>query len=415
MKLSLLNHASKRVVVVGGGSAGISTAARLSKSSDIDVTLVDGSKKHYYQPIWTLVGGGLYNFSDSERTMRSVIPKNVNHVDSNVRAFFPDQNKIETENGELNYDALVIATGIELAFDQIEGAQDALENDPRCVSNYSPVFVNNTYPAIQSFTGGNAVFTQPPQPFKCAGAPQKIMWIANDIWTEKKINANIEMHTAAPSIFGVAKYANELNKLVKARNVNLNTESNWCGIDHTKSEAYFKQMKDGTILTVPYDFIHVTPPQRPISVLREAGDDLTVGGFVAVNKNTMQHDKYSNIFSLGDCSNIPTSRTAAAIAAQHKIVAENIQKFFKNQSLNNSYNGYTSCPLVTSRNTVMLAEFDYDGKPQETFFFDQGKNRKSMFLLKKHFFTKAYWEYMLNGKWGGPGPFRPITNPLNTA
>ena len=119
--------------------------------------------------------------------MQSVIPKNVSHVDANVRAFFPDQNKIETENGEINYDALVIATGIELAFDQIEGAQDALDNDPRCVSNYSPVYVNNTYPAIQSFTGGNAVFTQPPQPFKCAGAPQKIMWIANDIWTEKKI------------------------------------------------------------------------------------------------------------------------------------------------------------------------------------------------------------------------------------
>ena len=169
--------------------------------------------------------------------MQSVIPKNVSHVDANVRAFFPDQNKIETENGEINYDALVIATGIELAFDQIEGAKDALDNDPRCVSNYSPVYVNNTYPAIQSFTGGNAVFTQPPQPFKCAGAPQKIMWIANDIWTEKKINANIQMHTAAPSIFGVAKYANELNKLIKARNINLTTESNWCGIDHTKSKG----------------------------------------------------------------------------------------------------------------------------------------------------------------------------------
>ena len=230
-----------------------------------------------------------------------------------------------------------------------------MENDPKVCSNYSPKYVKKTFPAIQSFPqSGNAIFTQPPQPFKCAGAPQKIMWIAHDIWNNENKSPNIIFNSAAPGIFGAPKYAKELMKLVNSRNIEFSKETNLTAVDPIKGnfkmniqifnrisgEAHFVKA-DGTLSIENYDFLHVTPPQRPVKALREDCNDITVGGFVNVDKYSMQHIKFDNIFSLGDCSNIPTSKTAAAVAAQHSIVAKNITNILNGKPLDSSYNGYT--------------------------------------------------------------------------
>jgi len=397
-----------QIVVVGAGAAGLATAARLARHATCRVKLVDAAETHFYQPIWTLVGGGLYPFEASAKSMASLIPSGIEHVKSNLSGIEPNESRITLDSGEqLSYDVLVMATGLELAYDAVDGLEVALSEDARVCSNYSPVYVKKTYPAIDAFTGGQALFTQPPMPFKCAGAPQKIMWIAEDEWRERGIKPSIHFNTATPAIFGVPKYAAELMKLAVARGVNVSTGSNLTAVDHVNSKAYFA---DGQELD--YDFLHVTPPQRPIAPLR-ADTSITDGaGWVTVNNHSMQHTQHDNIFALGDCSSLPTSKTAAAVAAQNVIVAKNVISHLTGQQLDKSYEGYTSCPLVTSKSTVMLAEFGYDGKVMESFHFDQAQNRRSMFQLKKHFFTHAYWHLMLTGKWSGPGPFRPFTNPL---
>merc|ERR1712227_572831 len=255
-----------RIIVVGGGAAGLATAARLARSATAKVKVIDAADKHYYQPIWTLVGGGLYNFADSEKLMSSVIPKGVEHIKANLAGVRPESNEIELENGEsVSYDALVLATGLELGFDAVEGLQTALDNDDRVCSNYSPKYVHKTYPAISNFQSGQkAVFTQPPMPFKCAGAPQKIMWIARDEWAQKGIQGDIFFNTATPAIFGVPKYANELMKLVQEHSINFSSGSNLISVNHEDSIATFSDGKE-----LKYDLLHVTPPQRPIKPLRE--------------------------------------------------------------------------------------------------------------------------------------------------
>ncbi len=391
---------SPKILIVGGGTAGMSVAARLSQIvSKPDITIIDPSEVHYYQPLFTLVGAGIGKLSDTARSMQSLIPRGARWVRASVAEFEPQANRLQTDNGETwAYDFLVVCPGIQLDWKKVCGLENQVGRSSIC-SNYSVDNVEYTWDAIQKFKGGNAIFTFPNTPVKCAGAPQKIMYLAEHYWRKKKLRdqTNIYFMSAAGSIFGVKKYADTLETIVQKRGIHTQFRTLLESVDKEKKHASFKNLDSGTSEDISFDFIHVVPPMSAPDFVKNS-PLANCDGWVDVDKYTLQHTAFSNIFALGDASSLPTSKTGAAIRRQAPIVVDHILALSEGRELTRRYNGYTSCPLVTGYGRLVLAEFDYDGNPAETFPFDQSKERRSMYLLKKHFLPKMYWHGMMRGR-----------------
>ncbi|XP_067827306.1 sulfide:quinone oxidoreductase, mitochondrial [Heptranchias perlo] len=399
------------VLVVGGGTGGITMSARMKREVGAgNVAVIEPSEKHYYQPMWTLVGAGAKPLNRSSRSTASVIPSGVTWIKSRVQEFDPDKNLVRTDDGkEISYKYLIVALGLQLQYNKIKGLPDAF-NGPKIGSNYSVNFVEKTWRALQDFQEGNAIFTFPNTPVKCAGAPQKIMYLSEHYFrkTGKRPKANIIYNTSLPVIFGVKKYADVLLEIVKARNIDVNYRLNLIEVRSDKQEAVFEKLDHpGETTTFQYEMLHVTPPMGPHDVIQKSAL-VDAEGWVDVDKENLQHKKYSNVFGIGDCTNLPTSRTAAAIAAQSAILSKTISMVMKNKKPTHKYDGYTSCPLVTGYNKCVLAEFDYNAEPLETFPFDQGKERRTMFHMKADIMPPLYWQALLKGFWGGPGVVRKL-------
>ncbi|XP_036592753.1 sulfide:quinone oxidoreductase, mitochondrial [Trichosurus vulpecula] len=396
-------------LVLGGGSGGITMSSRIKKKVGAEhIAIVESSEKHYYQPLWTLVGAGAKKLSSSSRPTARVIPSGVEWIKSRVRELDPDKNCIRIDNGkEIAYKYLIIALGIKLEFEKIKGLPEGFRY-PKIGSNYSVGTVEKTWKALQDFKEGNAIFTFPNTPVKCAGAPQKIMYLSEAYMrkTGKRDDANIIFNTSLGAIFGVKKYADALEEIIKARNLHVNYRQNLIEVRPEKYEAVFENLDNpGMTKVVSYEMLHVTPPMGPPDVVRES-PVADAAGWVDVNKETLQHKKYPNIFGIGDCTNLPTSKTAAAVAAQSGVLDRTISLVMKNKEPVNKYDGYTSCPLVTNYNRVILAEFDYSAQPLETFPFDQSKERLSMYLMKADMMPFLYWNGLLKGYWDGPARLR---------
>lgn len=388
------------VLIVGGGTAGISVAARLCNLPDPPkVTIVEPSSKHYYQPIWTLVGGGVFPKEISERDEASLIPDGADWVQDAVASFDPDNNTVTTASGEhLTYDSLVVAAGIKVDWDAVDGLKENVGKHGIC-SNYSYDTVDSTWENIQGFQGGRAIFTFPATPIKCAGAPQKIMWLAEHAFERAGVRAKSEViyASATAGIFGIPRYAKALGKLVEERDITTHYRHNLVALRPDARQAVFRHLDTDAEVVLDYDMIHVTPPQCAPDFIRSsplASD----AGWVDVDKHTMQHVRYPNVFSLGDCSSLPCSKTGAAIRKQAPALVDNLAAFIHNKPLPSSYDGYASCPLVTGYGRLILAEFGYNGKIMETFPFNQARERYSMFALKAYGLPQMYWHGMLQGR-----------------
>ncbi|XP_067091568.1 sulfide:quinone oxidoreductase, mitochondrial isoform X2 [Osmerus mordax] len=399
------------MLVLGGGSAGITMGARMKRKFGAkNVAIVEPSEMHYYQPIWTLVGAGAKTLDSSGRTTASVMPSGVKWVKSSVQEISPDTNTVRTDNGvEITYEYLIVALGLELHFDKIKGLPEGFEYS-KIGSNYSVKTVEKTWNALQNFKEGNAIFSFPNTPVKCAGAPQKIMYLTDAYLrkTGRRANATVIYNTSLPVLFGIKKYADTLWEIVKKRDLQVNLRQNLIEVRADKQEAVFENLdKPGETKVFEYEMLHVTPPMGPTAVLK--GSLLSdASGWLDVDKDNLQHKKYPNVFGIGDCTNLPTAKTGAAVAAQSSVLDRTITKVLKKEKPDKKYDGYTSCPLVTSYNTVVLAEFDYNGQPLETFPIDQSKERRIMYHMKADVMPHLYWHGLLKGWWGGPGPYRKI-------
>lgn len=388
----------KKVVVVGGGSAGITVASRLSKISKFDITIVDPAKEHYYQPAWTLVGGGDSKMEDTVRSMTDVIPEGVKFINEAVQSFYPDDNKIQTASSDIIYDYLIVAPGIQIDWDKIVGLKETLGKNG-VTSNYNKDTVEKTWEFLQEVQEGNAIFTFPNTPIKCAGAPQKIMYLAEEHFRNRGVRNNIKVEfvSAGGGIFGVQKYKTALEKVISDRKIATDYRLNLIKVDGDKKIATFKHEDSGELVEKQFSFLHVSPPMSSPDFIK-LSPLANEAGWVDVHKNTLQHNKYSNVFSLGDASSLPTSKTGAAIRKESPVLIANLLSFDKGEPLTASYDGYTSCPLVTGYGKLILAEFDYDGNPAETFPFNQAKERKSMYFFKKYLLPILYWKGMLKGR-----------------
>lgn len=393
-----MNH--HQIVIVGGGTAGITVAARLRNADpSLDVAIIEPSEKHYYQPLWTLVGGGIFKPEESRRDEADLIPHGVKWIKDAVASFNPQSNQLTTRDGvTVSYDYLVVAPGIQINWDQVKGLKEAVGHDGVC-SNYSIDTVASTWKFIRELKSGVALFTQPAGAVKCGGAPQKICYLAEDHFRRSGVRDQIEVifTLAGPRLFAVDRYREVLEKVAERKGVEPRFRHNLVEIRAKSKEAVYRHMDTDEEMVIKYDMIHVTPPMSApdfVSSSELAGE----GGWVEVDKHSLQHTRFANVYGLGDASSLPTSKTGAAIRKQAPVLVSNLLSSMKHQPALASYDGYTSCPVVTGYDSLVLAEFNYSGQPAETFPFDQSKERFSMFMLKKFGLPALYWHGMLRGR-----------------
>jgi sulfide:quinone oxidoreductase len=393
-----------RVLIVGGGCAGITVAAQLTNRGITGIAIVEPSTKHYYQPLWTLVGGGVVPPQKSEREESGLIPRGVEWIRERVATFDPDINEITLLSGErIRYDYLVVAPGIQIDWHRIEGLDDTLGRNG-VSSNYRYDLAPQTWEFIRNFKGGTALFTLPAGPIKCAGAPQKIMYLAADYFRRHRIDARIIYLSAMPAIFSAKIYHEPLLKVVKRYGIEAKFNHNLISVDGAKRIATFEtQGEHGReLIKLNFDLMHVTPPQSAPDFIKNsslAEREGALKGYVKVDKATMQSPLHANIFALGDAGSAPTSKTGAAIRKQAPVVVTNLLAAMAGKPVKPLYDGYTSCPLVTGYGKLILAEFDYNGDPKPSFpFINTFKERYSMYALKRYGLPWMYWNLMLRGR-----------------
>ncbi len=393
------------VVVVGGGAGGISAAASLLKRRPgLSVAIVEPRDEHYYQPGWTLVGGGVFKSADTARPMADLMPEGADWIRGEVSRFAPESHEVILESGQrLTYKALIAAPGIKLDWDQVDGLRETLGKNG-VTSNYLFELAPYTFKLVQATRKGRALFTQPPMPIKCAGAPQKAMYLSCDAWTRAGVlkDIEVEFHNAGPGLFGVAAYVPALMEYVERYSIGLNFGSKLVAVDGDSRIALFETSgEDGpTRVERSFDMLHVCPPQTAPDFVREsplAGED----GWIAVSQETLQHAKYPDVFALGDACSAPNAKTAAAVRAQAPVVAENVVSFLKGEAPRAVYTGYGSCPLTVERGKVVLAEFGYGGKLMPTFpkwLVDGTRPTRLAWLLKEKMLPTVYFDAMLRGR-----------------
>ncbi|MDP2436159.1 MAG: FAD/NAD(P)-binding oxidoreductase [archaeon] len=395
------------VVMVGGGSAGITAAAQLRrKRRGIDIAIIDPADNHYYQPMWTMVGGGMFSVRDSAKPMASVVPSGCTYIKDRVVSFDPEHNAVTLADGRaVQYEYLVVAAGLQVNPGAIKGLPEALGKNGVC-SIYLPEQAEYVWEAIRSTKRGNAIFTLPAGPIKCGGAPQKIMYLAEDAFRDAGLRdgsdgmvVNVVFAPAWATMFGVAHFAPALNALRKAKGIDAMFSHELVEVRGEAKQAVFKT-PEGQQRVMDYELLHVVPPMGAPDFL-QGSPIADASGFVEVDKHTLQHPKYPNVFGAGDCTNLPCAKTAAAVASQVPVLVHNLDALMNGQEPVAKYDGYSSCPLITGKDSMMLLEFIYGGVPVSTFGLDGRKARKSYFYLKKYVFPWAYWNLMLKGLWYG--------------
>jgi len=390
------------VVIVGGGAGGIAVAASLlKKRSGTSIAIIEPSDTHHYQAAFTLVGGGVFDDAKTRRPEAKCMPKGVEWIRAAAAGFEPDANQVVLEGGDrVDYRILVVCPGIKLDWDRVEGLRETLGKN-RVTSNYLPGMPPYTWECVQATRGGEALFTQPPMPIKCAGAPQKIMYLACDYWRMQGTlkDTHVQFNNAGEVLFGVQTFVPPLMRYVERYGIDLAFKSNLKAIDGPAGKAWFDQTDaSGNVTTVekPFDMIHVCPPQCAPDFVRQSplADQ---AGWVAVDQETLRHPVYENVFGLGDACSAPNAKTAAAVRKQAPVVVRNVIATLNSKAEESVYDGYGSCPLVVQRGKVVLAEFGYGGKLLPTFPFDPAVPRWSMWILKTKLLPFLYWDILLKG------------------
>ena len=391
------------IVVIGGGSAGIGLLASLLKRDPhLNITLIEPSDYHCYQPAWTLVGGGAYDVKKTRRPLADVLPNGVTWVQAAVTEVLPEAQTLVLDSGQrVTWNNLIVCPGLRLAWEKVEGLQDTLGQNG-VTSNYSYEHAAYTWQLVQQLKGGKAIFTQPAMPIKCAGAPQKAMYLSCDHWLKQGHlkNIDVEFDLAGAALFGVATFVPPLMKYVEKYQARLAFNSNLVKVDGPARKAWF-EVKDAagtvTVQEKSFDLLHVVPPQVSPDFIRQS-PLADAAGWCEVNPHSLQHLRYPHIFGLGDVCGTTNAKTAAAVRKQIVVVAENLLALRQQAPLPLRYDGYGSCPLTVEKGKVVLAEFGYGGKLLPTFPLDPTRARRSMWFLKATLLPWFYWNGMLNGR-----------------
>lgn len=411
----------QKIIIIGGGTAGIMTAAYFQRQQKgLDITIIEPSDKHFYQAAWTLVGAGTYRMKDTERREADLIPKGVKWIRDRVEKLLPENNEIILRSGQvLPYSILIVCPGLVMDLDALPGLKESLDAGIAC-SNY--IDPEATWKQLKSFKGGNAIFTQADTPIKCGGAPQKILYLADEAFRKSGVREQTNLIYATPGsvIFGVKDFADTLNEVIRRKEIVTRYFYKPESIDPIAKKIYFSLKKEdipaeqkaipgeervGDRIGIPFSFLHIAPPQKAPDFIRNSSLAVADGagkGWLDVEIHSLQHRRFPNVFGLGDAAFLPTAKTGAAVRKQVPVVVNNVLALLRNQQATHVYSGYSSCPLVTGYGKMVLAEFKYnnvrDSDPLLSRFWDTRKELYPMWILKKYALPWLYWNRMMKGK-----------------
>ena len=434
------SEASGKILIIGGGLAGISTAARLaSRLSNPDITIIEPNPKSVsYQPGNTLIAAGLYSKADVDYDTKDFLPNGVTLLKDKAIDFNPEANKVALESGEtLTYDFLIVAAGIALDYKAIKGLEEVGDaysagDASKILKAFGDSGVTSVYNIdssvamwtqmqkfIEKAKSGQKVkgiFTDPNTAIKCGGAPKKVMYLTNSRLTEAnaRVNAELSFYTDSTKLFGVKEYADAIEKQFIERDMKWNFEHNLVAVDINKKiatfdkhwqekGAYDKDLEEYETITknvnvvVPFDFLHITPPQKAPDEIGKSAIG-SAKGWVPVNKETLQHVKYKNIFAIGDIAAVPMGKTGGSVRKQYKVLVDNLVAVMEGKEPTAAFDGYTVCPLITDIGKVMLAEFNWTAKPTPCFPLDPTQERYLWWLLKVYLLKPMTQYGMLSGK-----------------
>ena len=443
-----MSSSKHQVVVIGGGTGGIMVAAQLLRAKKgLDVAIIEPSETHAYQPAFTLVGAGLMKKSATLRPEKRQIPKKATWIKEYVDDIDPDAMEVILKNGDkIGYEYLIVAPGIQMNLDGIEGLRESLGKNGVC-SNY--VDPDYTWEVLQGLKSGVALFTQPVGPIKCPGAPQKIMYLAADYFNRQgRKDIHVGFATPGTVIFGTQPFRDELKRYLHKYDISQRYGYKLVKIDGEKKEAHYvrlplpdgrtdyiqndernaagcigyvweegqqyvvkeennhiDELRKGTHFVFKYDMLHLAPPQSAPDWFQKtklANQEGVDKGWMGVDAHTLQSRYYQNVFGVGDVTDAPTARTGAAIRKQAPTIVENLLKIMDGNAADyEGYDGYSSCPLVVAHNRMLLAEFKYDGvrssDPLLSKFLDTGKASYAMWIMKRYGLPFLYWNAMLKG------------------
>ena len=395
----LKRNMHSKILVIGSGDAGKSLISLL-KTRGIydthDIRIIDPKKNYTYQSGLTLVGGGKKKIADIQRQNRFLLPYHSDFIQDNVTLIHPEKNQVTTEiNGNFYYDHLIIAAGTLPTPNLTEGLFEALEDELSPVGSiYLPKYAIKFNQIRENLLSQKnkleAIFTQPSTPIKCGGAPQKILHLSHESWKKKGLDVNYSFLTGTGSLFASAYYVEALKEQLTSKNVDISLNSELIGVEGRAGKATFRNTQTGNTFEKSFDVLHATPHHVPPSFIKNSGLS-NVNGYANVDIHTLQHKNFENIWALGDSADLPTSKTNSSVNAQIDVLARNLEASLKGISLNeidNKYNGYTACPVLLGDNKVMVCEFEYEGKPRNSFgILDNKTGHKIHYFLKTNVFN----------------------------
>ncbi|MDH6535483.1 NAD(P)/FAD-dependent oxidoreductase [Parabacteroides sp. 52] len=411
------SKAKGKIVIIGGGAAGISMAARLkSWLKNPQIVLIDPSDRQYYQPGFTLIASGVYNADEVWKKQENCIPQGIVWMKDTVTAIDPVTNEIRTAaNGKVSYDFLVLTPGLQINWNKVEGITYDTLGQGNAHSIYDYRGAQQTWKAIQEFakTGGKGIYTDTYTKHKCGGAPKKICLLTEHYTRKQQAREKVNFHfyTASKVLYDVPYFTPRLLDIYKERNIPIQVNVRVKGVDTAAKQVHFEKIetvneeKISTFFKEDYDFLHFTPPMSAPDFIRDAGLGWTEGklaadSWVMVDNETLIHKTYPNIISLGDCAGISTSKTSAAIRMQVPIAAKNLISVMEGKEPMEKYDGYAACPIVTDYGHVLMCEFDFAKQRKSSFPFslmDASKESRLAWLVKVYALKPLYFYGMLKG------------------
>lgn len=387
------------VVVVGGGIAGTTAAACIRNLRPrLSIAIVEPDAIHHYRPGWTLVAAGQAEPAGTRRPRDRCIPDGVDWIAARVERIDAPSKRVRLTDGrDLHYTALVVAVGLESRWNAVAGLEATLGRNG-VTSIYRADLAETTRALIDGFRGGTAVFVRPRLPIQCAGSAQSILYVAADRFRRAGIAAALSLHVEGPALHSVLHYDRSLAEVVRHYGIDLRLQSQLVSVDGDARIARFQSCTGGPVHEQPFDLLHVAPPQGPARLIADSGLG-DAEGWLPVDRQTLRHATDPAIHGIGDCTTATTSKTVAAIRAQAPVVARNVLAGLDGDAPQPSYDGYSACPILTSGDRALLAEFGHNGQMMPSFGGDLRLPRRRYALLKRHLLPRIYWR-MLDGHLG---------------